>query len=519
MINTEELIPRQGDKIVCVKVGKVRRENLYEMTRKYWVMRLDKASLATHVLAVEKSIVIAVYIPQRWYSSEVPGMEGRLEFDGVEESDSEYLGKSVKSYYGKSLNPITYINYEKKDLKPLIQAYIKQKDYIRGLEEYKWNAVQFFQHIFTSSSLPLTERMLLALSKHQNLLDTQNYFPLGVLRDVYSQKGERVNKLFEELFEQSVPLGDRVRYFITKFDGLVSEMANEGYSDWKGRTNLQSYQDPHAISVYLSMRYPDDNYIYKYSVFKDFGDITGFVNTSAEKVDRMQEFYSMCDEVKKQLVKEREFIAEYKDWMKQKGYSDDNFNILTQDFIYAVVRHLNANRFTSSGKNESLTLSEPQQIEASILYLEGKGGVKLRKGVNYTKRDELFRGLGLLGEEWVIRYEKMRLSKLGISHEVIHTSIEVGDGMGYDIESVEDDGITPRYIEVKTTTGSISQPFYYTDNELCFSEQNKEHFYVYRVYDFQEAGKKADLMIIHGSMKDLNGKPTTYKAVVNKTED
>lgn len=111
MINTEELIPRQGDKIVCVKVGKVRRENLYEMMRKYWVMRLDKASLATHVLAVEKSIVIAVYIPQRWYSSEVPGMEGRLEFDGVEESDSEYLGKSVKSFYGKSQNPVKYINY------------------------------------------------------------------------------------------------------------------------------------------------------------------------------------------------------------------------------------------------------------------------------------------------------------------------------------------------------------------------------------------------------------------------
>ena len=61
--------------------------------------------------------------------------------------------------------------------------------------------------------------------------------------------------------------------------------------------------------------------------------------------------------------------------------------------------------------------------------------------------------------------------------------------------------------------------FFYTDNELCFSEQNKEHFYVYRVYGFQEVAKKADLLIIHGSMKELKGKPTTYKAVVNKTED
>ena len=30
----EELIPQENDRIVCVKVGKVTRENLYEMTRK-----------------------------------------------------------------------------------------------------------------------------------------------------------------------------------------------------------------------------------------------------------------------------------------------------------------------------------------------------------------------------------------------------------------------------------------------------------------------------------------------------
>ncbi|MEE1004463.1 MAG: hypothetical protein UH685_03895 [Bacteroidaceae bacterium] len=40
------------DHIVCVKVGKVKRENLYEMTRKYWVMNLERASRATHVCAV-----------------------------------------------------------------------------------------------------------------------------------------------------------------------------------------------------------------------------------------------------------------------------------------------------------------------------------------------------------------------------------------------------------------------------------------------------------------------------------
>lgn len=43
MSNHFELIPKGNDRIVCVKVGKVVRENLYEMVRKYWVMKLERA--------------------------------------------------------------------------------------------------------------------------------------------------------------------------------------------------------------------------------------------------------------------------------------------------------------------------------------------------------------------------------------------------------------------------------------------------------------------------------------------
>lgn len=39
-----DLIPNANDRIVCVKVGKVERENLYEMTRKYWVMKCERAT-------------------------------------------------------------------------------------------------------------------------------------------------------------------------------------------------------------------------------------------------------------------------------------------------------------------------------------------------------------------------------------------------------------------------------------------------------------------------------------------
>ena len=105
-----DLIPNANDRIVCLKVGKVERENLYEMARKYWKVKLEKASKATHVLAIINGIVEAVYIPQEWKYSEESGYEDRCEFTGIEDKNSEYLGKSVKSYYGRSTNPVKYIN-------------------------------------------------------------------------------------------------------------------------------------------------------------------------------------------------------------------------------------------------------------------------------------------------------------------------------------------------------------------------------------------------------------------------
>ena len=108
-MNTE-LLPKNTDRIICVKVGKIVRENLYEMTRKYWAVNINRASKATHVLSIVDGIVATVYIPKEWFFTQNPQYEGRCEFVGVEDVKSEYIGKSVSTFYGKSQNPVKYIN-------------------------------------------------------------------------------------------------------------------------------------------------------------------------------------------------------------------------------------------------------------------------------------------------------------------------------------------------------------------------------------------------------------------------
>ncbi len=55
-----QLVPHPSDRIICFKVGKVKRENLYEMTRKYWKVNILRARKATHALAIIDGVVQAL---------------------------------------------------------------------------------------------------------------------------------------------------------------------------------------------------------------------------------------------------------------------------------------------------------------------------------------------------------------------------------------------------------------------------------------------------------------------------
>lgn len=106
----EELEVMGNDRLLCVKVGKIQREDIYEMARKYWKVDGQRAKTATHVLAIIDGIVDTVYTDCVWKPTENPKYLGRWEFVGAPCHNSSYIGKSVKSYYGHSANPVKYIN-------------------------------------------------------------------------------------------------------------------------------------------------------------------------------------------------------------------------------------------------------------------------------------------------------------------------------------------------------------------------------------------------------------------------
>lgn len=89
----------------------------------------------------------------------------------------------------------------------------------------------------------------------------------------------------------------------------------------------------------------------------------------------------------------------------------------------------------------------------------------LGRDVDWAKKNEDNQEIGNMGEEFVYQCERDKVASFskGDVDRVQHLSKLQGDGLGYDISSIDDNGNILR-IEVKTTLGSAETVFYMTRN-------------------------------------------------------
>jgi hypothetical protein len=146
--------------------------------------------------------------------------------------------------------------------------------------------------------------------------------------------------------------------------------------------------------------------------------------------------------------------------------------------------------------NESpLFLEAPPLLERAVAS-EPDSLQRLVRKFDPAARDARNRALGKQGEERVLLSEQIRLSEAGrvdLARKVRWTSEEEGDGAGYDILSFSRSG-AERLLEVKTTSGHSTTPFYLTENERALSVERPDGFRLVRVYDFVRIPKAFELV-------------------------
>jgi hypothetical protein len=128
------------------------------------------------------------------------------------------------------------------------------------------------------------------------------------------------------------------------------------------------------------------------------------------------------------------------------------------------------------------------------------------------ERDARNRELGKAGEQAVFHFERQRLEseeRGDLARKVRWVAQEDGDGAGYDIHSFDRDG-RDRLIEVKTTLGGATTPFYLTRNELAVSEERTESFRLLRVHSFAREPRMFE--IVPPLAEAVRLSPHTYQA-------
>jgi hypothetical protein len=137
---------------------------------------------------------------------------------------------------------------------------------------------------------------------------------------------------------------------------------------------------------------------------------------------------------------------------------------------------------------------------------------RLVRKFNPVERDFRNRKLGRDGEELVLQFEQERLRQLDrsdLAEKIRWISEDDGDGAGYDILSFDEKG-KERFLEVKTTVGSDTTPFYITRNELSFSSERPEAFRLCRVFDFSVRPRMFELKPPLETLVHLS--PLSYEA-------
>lgn len=135
--------------------------------------------------------------------------------------------------------------------------------------------------------------------------------------------------------------------------------------------------------------------------------------------------------------------------------------------------------------------------------------------VDYAKQTKVNQALGLAGETFIVTIEQDKLKNAGkpeLATKVHHTSVEDGDGAGYDIQSFDEEG-NQIFIEVKTTTKGQQEPFFVTKNEVAVSKQLAETYWIYRVFEFSMDSNQGKLYRVSGAIDEsFDLTPTIYSA-------
>ena len=208
-------------------------------------------------------------------------------------------------------------------------------------EKYKWVAVKHFQDNWDIDAPDFAAMLKNAIAKTENLLVSAGRFPGKMIEEFAEVAPEQVRTMFQELFDETQDLWQRVKSFKEKSQPLL---------DVHGKNAKNHYQDENTIFTYLWLRYPEKYYIYKISEIKSVAKTLhcDLVFKNGKYEDNIRNFLEFYDAIRQELLKDDELKTLLKSQLTDDCYADEALCTLTIDFGFYISR-----RYRQESNNEN----------------------------------------------------------------------------------------------------------------------------------------------------------------------
>lgn len=218
-------------------------------------------------------------------------------------------------------------------------------------EKYKWQAVKQFQDNWNINADDFYAMFEKATKKSNNLLDSRNFLPRGMILEFSKENPEKTRQMFEILFDENKSLSQRIEKFKNIADELQKNHNQNSSSKWKSH-----FQTDNAISTYLWLRYPNKYYIYKWSEYRNVAkELDCPMKFTKGHKENLENGFALYDSICKELAKDEEIKNLLKSKLSDDCYSDDALKTLTIDFGFQISRYYNDGEWLPKDYNPGIS--------------------------------------------------------------------------------------------------------------------------------------------------------------------
>ena len=210
-------------------------------------------------------------------------------------------------------------------------------EYFKKNEFYKWSLFKQMYPIWDWNSNGSKIEMYgntFSVNGPKNLWLSGNFFPTGMMSWMLDKFPIETEDAMYLLFDENKNLTERIDQFISILDSKLPELAK---LVTEKPINQHYHGDLRAISLYLTLQYPDKYFLYKHTMYKDFSEFLELPKVKTGKSSNYVDYLEVCNEIREFIKADEGFISQYNDFLKDKNhYEDPYLHLIVQDFILSV---------------------------------------------------------------------------------------------------------------------------------------------------------------------------------------